>query len=241
MKTTARTVIFSITCIAICVATLIARSPSSYASSFLTLAAASSNKNVEFFENTVSEFSKQQRWTSNVDIYNKKGNIKSYGKYTYDKGSVRRVFSMVKSNVSFVMISDGKISCERSTSAKFPDTLQADLEAEWLCSKSGNPEAVRLLYSFRPVGVMATLSAATEGKVRFTIDFKEKQDESSVLTISPSKVKNIKTSKIVFTAEGRALQVDVFNKKRKSSQYYISPSADADFVTSVDDVIKKWK
>ena len=219
---------------------LVIGSSSVYAATFLSLEETVADSSVKLFEKNLSDISRQQRWTSYVDIYTKKGAVKESGRYTYDSGSVRRVFSDTKTDVSFIMLSNGEVSCERTTSPKFPDTLQADLKAEWLCSKSGNPETVRLIYSFRPVGLVTTLAAASGSEVKFNISLKEK-NKKSVLTILPSNAKNIKTSKIVFTALNNSLKVDIFNKKYKSTQYYISPSSDTDFVTNINDVKKTWK
>lgn len=193
------------------------------------------NPGVANFEKAVSDLTSQERWSAGVTNYNAKGKVVSFGRYTYDSGTVRRVFYSSKSNTGFVMISNGVVSCERTTSVQFDDSLASDLKSEWLCVKTGNPELVRFVYSLRPEGVMTVLSRASEGTVNFKFYV-----NSTKLTIEPSKAKNVNTSKIVFTKKDNIVSVDFYRKNKLSSSSYITPAGDSDFITNIDDMRKKW-
>jgi hypothetical protein len=195
---------------------------------------------VKEFEENISSLTQSQRWVGGTTVYDSNKKPKSYGKYSYDSGTVRRVWYSKGSKKGFVLISDGKVSCERPTSAKFSDSLEADLKAEWLCIKTGNPELVRFIFSLRPSGVMQVLDTASMGSTGFKIKVTSSINNRKI-TINSLKAQNVKASKIVFSKNKNILNVSFSQGKKLQSESFISPAGDSNFVTRIEDLNKKWK
>ena len=198
------------------------------------------HNDVLFFEKKVNELTQASRWVGSVTTYSKGRSPVSFGKYVYDNGTLRRVFKLRGSAASFIMITDGKVSCERPSSEKFPDSLEADLKAEWTCVRSGNAELVRFVYSLRPQGVMRILNSASKGKTEFILS-RTSSNNKELLIVNIPKASNIKKTKLEFSLEGATFSANFYSGTKLTSESYLTPAGDSDFVTQVSDLKKKWK